>query len=120
MGYKVIRDFSDLEDNSFLYRVGDDYPHGGYIPSKERIAELSGCKNKIGTPLIEKVLSSEMVEEAAETTETEKAPEKHTKTEIMQMNNANLRKLAESVGIEDADEYTGGELKKMLVSHFDL
>ncbi len=52
--FRVICDFLDLEDNSFLYTVGKEYPRKGYSPSKERISELSGSKNKMGRPLIEK------------------------------------------------------------------
>lgn len=40
---------------------------------------------------------------------------KYTKTYIMAMNVKALRKLAEENGIENADEYTGTELKEMLV-----
>lgn len=40
---------------------------------------------------------------------------KYTKTSIMAMNVKALRKLAEENGIENADEYTGTELKEMLV-----
>lgn len=53
--FKVVYQFADLEDNSHVYDVGDDYPREGYEPSEERIAELSGSKNKIRKPLIEKV-----------------------------------------------------------------
>lgn len=40
---------------------------------------------------------------------------KYTKTSIKAMNVKALRKLAEENGIENADEYTGTELKEMLV-----
>lgn len=53
--FKVIHDFKDLQDNDFVYKVGDVYPREGSEQSEERIAELSGDQNKIGSPLIEKV-----------------------------------------------------------------
>lgn len=50
--YKVINAFKDLQDNEYLYTVGDVYPREGYIPDKKRIDELKGSKNKIGRSLI--------------------------------------------------------------------
>lgn len=55
MRFKVIHDFTDLQDSSFVYLVGDNYPRKGAKPSEERISELLGESNKIGTPLIEKI-----------------------------------------------------------------
>ena len=57
--YKVIYKFSDLHDNNAIYNVGDEYPRKGYEPTKERVVELSGAKNKVGRPLIEKVKEPE-------------------------------------------------------------
>nr|DAG28527.1 MAG TPA: hypothetical protein [Caudoviricetes sp.] len=53
--YKVIKYFTDLQDNNFIYNVGDTYPRKGFEVLPSRIKELSGKKNKQGTPLIEKV-----------------------------------------------------------------
>lgn len=53
--YKVVHEFIDLQDEDFLYNVGDVYPRKGSEPTEERIAELSGDKNKIGKAVIEKV-----------------------------------------------------------------
>ncbi|BDZ81411.1 hypothetical protein [Claveliimonas bilis] len=52
MEYRVIHRFKDLQDNNRVYSVGDRYQGK---KTKKRIAELSGAKNKIGTPLIEKI-----------------------------------------------------------------
>lgn len=53
------------------------------------------------------------VEKAEESAKVEKS---YTKSDIMTMKVADLRKLAMEVGaVEDADEYTGAELKEMLV-----
>ena len=53
--YKVIKLFTDLQDDNFKYEVGDEYPRVGLEVTDERIAELSGKNNKQGVPLIKKV-----------------------------------------------------------------
>lgn len=53
--YKVIKYFTDLQDDGYAYNVGDTYPRKGLNPSEERIAELSGSENKQGVPLIKEV-----------------------------------------------------------------
>lgn len=55
MAYKVIKLFTDLHDNDYLYNVGDTFPRKGISVTEERIAELAGSDNKQHTPLIEKV-----------------------------------------------------------------
>lgn len=68
MEYKVLIAFTDSQDNRYVYQSGDTYPHSGYVPTKERIAELSGKNNTFGTPLIELVKN--------DTEETEKSEDK--------------------------------------------
>lgn len=58
MRYKVIRYFTDLQDNDFAYHVGDSFPREGKDVSPSRIAELAGSDNKRGVPLIELVEES--------------------------------------------------------------
>jgi hypothetical protein len=53
--YKVVKLFTDLQDNNYRYEVGDEYPRLGLKPSIARIAELSGSNNKQGRPLIEEI-----------------------------------------------------------------
>ena len=53
--YKVIKLFTDLQDNNYKYEVRDEYPRLGLKPSVSRITELSGSTNKQGTPLIKEV-----------------------------------------------------------------
>lgn len=43
-----------------------------------------------------------------------------TKTDINRMSAANLRKLAKEHGIEDAEDMTGVELKKTLISKLEV
>lgn len=68
--YKVIKQFSDLQDNCHTYNVGDTFPRKGLTVSAERIAELSGKDNKQGAPLIKEV------KEAPKKTTTKKATKK--------------------------------------------
>ena len=53
--YKVIKSFTDLQDNNYAYYVGDTFPRNGVEAGAERIAELSSDKNLQGVPLIEEV-----------------------------------------------------------------
>ena len=53
--YKVIKSFTDLQDNNYAYYVGDTFPRNGVEVDAERIAELSSDKNRLGVPLIEEV-----------------------------------------------------------------
>lgn len=81
--YKVIRYFTDLQDNEYIYREGDTYPREGIEPTESRIAELSGKFNKQGVPLIKEVEEPvESIENdvgtVEETVETEK-PKKRTR-----------------------------------------
>lgn len=55
MKYTVLKYFTDLQDNEYIYRAGDTYPREGINPSAERIEELASDKNKQGTPLIKAV-----------------------------------------------------------------
>lgn len=54
MMYKVIKYFTDLQDNNRPYNVGDAFPHvdASYPVSENRIAELAGSDNRQGEPLI--------------------------------------------------------------------
>lgn len=53
--YKVIKSFTDLQDNNYAYSVGDTFPHNGVEVSAERIAELASDKNRRHIPLIEEI-----------------------------------------------------------------
>jgi len=70
--YKVIKYFTDLQDNNHAYKVGDVFPHDGMKVSEMRLKELSTDANRRHVPLIEKV---EIVEnEAGETEVKAKEP----------------------------------------------
>lgn len=71
--YKVIKYFTDLQDNDFAYHAGDTFPRDGKEVTEKRLLELSTDANRRHVPLIEKV---EIVEnEAGETMEEVKAKE---------------------------------------------
>lgn len=69
MRYTVIRDFTDLQDNNFKYRVGDEFPRPGMKVSDERIDELSTTKNRRGLQMIEEEPKEEPVIEEPEQVE---------------------------------------------------
>ena len=52
--YTVIVEFADLQDGKHLYHGGDTFPRDGYMPDKDRIAELLGSNNLMHKPLIVK------------------------------------------------------------------
>ena len=60
--------------------------------------------------------------EKVETKTTEKITNEkpYTKSEITLMKAAELRELAAQNGIDNAEEYTGSELKRMLIEKFEL
>lgn len=70
MMYKVIKFFTDLQDNDHAYSVGDTFPRQGVTASEKRISELAGSNNKQGQPLIE------LVEEAPAKKSTKKTAKK--------------------------------------------
>ena len=118
MSYKVIHYFTDLQDFNHSYNVGDAFPRIGINVSQARLNELAGNNNKQGKPLIKKIeddFSNGMNAVDVETEETT-----YTKSEINRMPIAELRKLADSNGVEDVKNKSGSELKKILIKHFGL
>lgn len=111
MSYKVIHRFTDLQDRNYPYGVGDIFPRQGLKVSDERLFELSSDKNKQRKPLIQ------FVEDKKETVSEEY---EYTKTDINRMPINELKELATKKGIENADDLTGAELKKILIDKFGL
>lgn len=106
--YKVIHFFTDLQDFNHPYNVGDIFPRDGLKVSEARLMELSGSDNKQNKPLIKLVEDKSTKEK------------QYTKTDINRMTTAELQTLAAEVGIENAFDTSGGELKKLLIEHFGL
>ena len=61
--YTVIYEFADMQDDNYIYRLGDAYPRDGYFSTPERIEELASEQNRIGRALIEEVKEVEVIEE---------------------------------------------------------
>ncbi len=81
MIYRVIKVFTDLQDNEHKYHTGDIFPRDGYVASAERIKELSTSKNRRGCPLIEEIPDNNPVTPASdEAKEVEKPKPKNGNT----------------------------------------
>lgn len=104
--YKALTYFTDLQDNGHPYDEGDIFPRDGLTVTEARLDELSSTRNRRKIKLIELV--------------EDKVEQKYTKTEINRMSTAQLRELAVENGIEQVEEITGAELKKLLISRFEL
>ena len=55
MAFKVIKYFTDLQDNNHAYEVDSTYPREGLNVLPSRIRELAGSNNRRGEPLIVEV-----------------------------------------------------------------
>lgn len=65
--------------------------------------------------------NEEMVAEENSPSFSETSEQKpYTKTEIQRMSVDSLRILAKEVGIENPEEISGSEIKKLLIDHFGL
>ena len=110
MSYTVIHYFVDLQDFNHPYKVGDSFPRLGLVVTDARLKELSSANNKQGKPLIEK----------AEEKSIEKNETTLTKTEINRMSTNDLKNLAISLLLPNAEYMNGAELKRVLIEHFNL
>jgi hypothetical protein len=52
--YKVVKHFTDLQDDNHAYNTGDTFPRKGFKVDEKRIQELLGNDNKQGTSLIKR------------------------------------------------------------------
>ena len=53
--YKVIKHFTDMQDDNFAYDVGDEFPRKNFSVLPSRIKELASDKNRQGCPLIKEI-----------------------------------------------------------------
>ena len=53
--HRVLKYFTDIQDNGFAYHEGDTFPREGITVSKERLKELSSSANRRKMPVIEEV-----------------------------------------------------------------
>ncbi len=122
MSYKVIRYFTDLQDNDYAYNVGDTFPREGMTVKQSRLVELAGNSNKQGRPLIEEVVEDDFAQFMNPPVEPETPVEESkakltelTKRDIYAMPVAKLRELAAQNGVENVDTMSGNALKKILL-----
>lgn len=78
--YKVVKFFTDLQDNDHPYNTGDKFPRDGMEVSEERLKELSGTNNRRGMVLIEEVIE-EPIEKPKASAKPKKASKKETDKE---------------------------------------
>lgn len=52
MIYRVIKTFTDMQDNNRKYSVGDTFPRTGLSVTQKRLEELLTDKNRRGVPMI--------------------------------------------------------------------
>ena len=64
--FTVLSEFADLQDENYVYGIGDEYPRKGYSPTDERVDELCTSKNLLHKPLIQKVEEVVEIEEQPE------------------------------------------------------
>lgn len=88
--YKVIKFFTDLQDNNYPYEVGSTYPRKGLSVAEERIAELSGSNNRQRTALIKEV--SEPKQESKENFRENKENVRESKEKVQEPKAQNQKK----------------------------
>lgn len=70
MFYRVIKDFTDLQDDNHVYHAGDTFPRKGADVDNARLMELSTDANKRGEALLE-VVGEDVSDKAPEKAEIE-------------------------------------------------
>ena len=127
--YVCIVPFADIYDNYHDYFVGDAFPHDGRWIDPSRLNALLTNANALGKPLIKnaeevaiksdkKVVKNEPKKDIVVDESNEGKP--YTKSEINRSNLADLKQIASEVGIDGADDKTGGELKKLIIEKLGL
>lgn len=62
--YKVIKSFSDIQDNGFVYRAGDVFPRPGKEVTQKRVDELASKNNKRKEALIQYIEEHHITEKS--------------------------------------------------------
>ena len=89
--YRVIKYFTDLQDNDHAYQVGDVFPRPGMDVSEKRLAELASAENKQRVPLIEEVKEAKS-EPVADVTDEETADDEPLEDETPDVDRKPKRK----------------------------
>lgn len=94
------------------------YPTGAEVPEG---ANSNNKKTKETDFSVDGKVIGEIKDDVIEITDKEVIKENQfTKTEINRMSTAELKEVAKLNGVEDAENMTGGELKKVLIDKFGL
>lgn len=83
------------------YKAGEEVPSPASVLENNAIKEKEEVVAKVEQPIVEK-------------------QPQYTKTDINRMSTAELKEVATNNGIENAEEMTGGDLKKVLIEKFGL
>lgn len=119
--YEVIKYFTDLQDNSYPYNVGDIFPRQGKEVTAERIAELSGSNNRQHTPLIKEVVEkkepeqSEGTEKTATSEQAEQTGQNGGNTEAMESASTENSESTKQAEQETVKKYSKADLEDMKV-----
>lgn len=89
-----------------------------YIVNKNGIWYPSGTEVPDGSESVENKKEDDFAQYMNEPVESEEVT--YTKTEINRMSTADLKALAKSKDVEDAEKMSGAELKKVLIDKLGL
>jgi hypothetical protein len=64
--YKVIKSFSDLQDDGFVYKAGDIFPRLGKEVTQKRADELASKNNRRKEALIQHITENSITEAPVE------------------------------------------------------
>lgn len=105
-----------VNKNGVWYASGSEVPEDSKTGNNKKTEESNKNDFSIDGKAVGKVK-----EDVIEITNEEVIKENQfTKTEINRMSTAELKEVAKLNGVKDADDMTGGELKKVLIDKFEL
>ena len=96
MRYRVVRQFTDLQDGNYAYNTGDSFPREGMTVNMSRINELLSTQNKRGASLIEAIEDKPIAKAEVENDKVEN--EKLTRDFLESMTTKEIKILAAERG----------------------
>lgn len=94
--YRVVRYFTDLQDNNYAYNAGDKFPRDGMVVSNERINELLSDKNKQCRQLIQYV--DEFESEVADDSPVGEVGKVYNEDDLSEMTTREIKEVADERG----------------------
>lgn len=101
--YRVIKYFTDLQDNNHAYHVGDIYPREGFAPSEKRVKELLSGENKRKVKLIEEVPKTPLKGEESPQNEPQ-IEEAEDEQPVAEVEAVDVAEESEAEQVEEAEE----------------